>query len=110
MSNTACETCSLRQKDCFRPLEPDELSIVSSEWRGEKTLPAFRPIVKTGDAVEGLFVLREGWAAVCPDVPGQPLRASEILLPGDRIGLGACLRGRHRYTVVALTRVRYCVL
>lgn len=54
--------------------------------------------------------MREGWAAICPDVPGQPLRASEILLPGDRIGLGACIRGKHRYTVIALTRVRYCVL
>ena len=79
-------------------------------WRGEKTLAAFRPIARAGDSPDGLFTLREGWAAVCPDMPGQPLRATEILLPGDRIGLGACIWGKHRYTVVALTPVRYCVL
>jgi len=79
-------------------------------WRGEKTLAAFHSIVRAGDPSEGLFTLREGWAAICPDVPGQPLRMTEILLPGDRIGLGACLAGKHRYTVVTLTRVRYCIL
>lgn len=105
-----CEDCSLRRRDCFRSLSPDELQFVHGLRRGQGELAAGRFLFKQGDAPKALYTLHEGWAASCAEVPGEPLRMTEILLPGDLVGAPACIAGKHNRSVVALTRLRYCIL
>ncbi len=110
MTKTNCENCSLRQKACFYSLTPEQLKFVASMRRGQGELAAGRFLHQVGEIPKALYTLHEGWAAVGTEVPGQPPRITEILLPGDLLGATASVLGRYGRSVVALTRIRYCIL
>jgi CRP/FNR family transcriptional regulator, anaerobic regulatory protein len=107
---TSCQDCTLRRKACFHQLTSDELNFVTSMQRGQAELAPGRFLYKEGDKPKALYTLYEGWAAGCSALPGQTQQISEVLLPGDLLGAPASLAGRHNRSLVALTRIRYCVL
>jgi CRP/FNR family transcriptional regulator, anaerobic regulatory protein len=110
MTETNCEDCTLRKKECFRPLKPDELKLVSGSRSGQGELIPGRFLIRAGESPKALYTLYEGWAGACPDVKGRMPQVTEILLPGDLVGLQGCITGRYSHSVVALTRIRYCIL
>lgn len=106
----SCQNCTLRQKECFRPLASEELKFIDSMRRGQAELSPGRYLFEEGQAPKALYTLYEGWAASAVALPGEDRRISEILLPGDLLGAPATVSGRHNRSVVALTRIRYCIL
>lgn len=107
---TTCQKCTLRQKECFRQLSSEELKFIDSMRRGEAELAPGRYLFEEGQAPKALYTLYEGWAASALALPGEARRISEILLPGDLLGAPASVSGRCGRSVLALTRIRYCIL
>lgn len=110
MNETSCENCTLCRKEGFRPLRADESKFVAGNRHGQGELAAGRYLIRAGEPPKALYTLYEGWAAACPDVPGGETQITEILLPGDLVGTQGCITGRYSHSVVALTRIRYCIL
>lgn len=110
MPETNCDSCTLRRKECFRHLDEEEVQFVRGMRSGMGVLSAGHFVIRAGETPKALYTILEGWAVACPDVPGEPLRANEVMLPGDLIGTQGCITGRYSHSIVALTRLRYCVL
>jgi CRP/FNR family transcriptional regulator, anaerobic regulatory protein len=91
-------------------MSSEELNFIGGMQRGQAELAPGRFLYEEGDKPKALYTLYEGWAAGCSALPGQKLQISEVLLPGDLLGAPACITGRHSRSLVALTRIRYCVL
>lgn len=110
MTETNCENCALRRRDCFRTLSADELRFVQALRRGQSELAAGRFLFKQGESPKALYTLHEGWVASFAPAPDGSARMVGIFLPGDILGAPACITGEHARSVMALTRIRYCVL
>lgn len=110
MIATSCENCALRQKQHFRQFRGNDLKFVSGMRLAQRELAPGRLLVEAGEPAKALYTLTEGWAAFCADIPGGGRRITQILLPGDLIGVRAALTGKHGRAVLALSYIRYCVL
>lgn len=110
MIKVRCNVCTLRKKPSFRPLSTQEVKFISKMRRGQVSLASGRFFVKAGDVAKSFYTLVEGWAALYLDMPHQPPHLIDIVLPGDLVGLQGSLTGRHTYSVLALTPVRFCAL
>jgi CRP/FNR family transcriptional regulator len=110
MTKLNCENCTLRHRDCFRSLSPDELEFVKALRRGQGELAAGGFLFREGEPPKALYTLHEGWVASLAPAADGSARMVGIFLPGDILGAPACITGRHARSVMALTRLRYCVL
>lgn len=91
-------------------MEVSHLRLVENARLRETTLAANHFLFRAGDTPKGLYTIQEGWAATCTEGEEEPPRISEIILPGDPVGIPACMSGRHVRSVITLTRIRYCIL
>ena len=78
--------------------------------QGESIIAPGHFVIEAGETANHIYVLLEGWGLVYPRIPNRPLRATEIALPGDIIGLQGGLTGTFSHSVIALTRARCCVI
>lgn len=102
-----CTECGLRSMPLFRPFDRAELCFVESMKADELTLRAGQEVFPHGHP-SSLYTLYSGWAYRSTPLGRGDGQITQVLLPGDLIGLQAVMARGER--VRALTEVVLCHL
>jgi len=105
-----CYECALRACGLFKPVTPEELSVINQIKREHLSLPAGGEIIRAGDEAPELYTLYSGWAFRFKTLPDGRRQILNFLLPGDLLGLQAAMFDAALHSIHALTEVELCVL
>ncbi len=108
--SATCYECALRECGLFKPITPEELSVINDILRERVSRPAGAEIVRAGDGSPELYTLYCGWAFRYKTLPDGRRQILNFLLPGDLIGLQAAMFDAALHGIEALTDVELCVL
>jgi CRP-like cAMP-binding protein len=105
-----CYECALRACGLFKPITPEELSVINDILQERVSRPAGAEIVLAGDDSPELYTLYCGWAFRFKMLADGRRQILNFLLPGDLIGLQAAMFDAALHGIEALTDVELCVL
>jgi CRP-like cAMP-binding protein len=87
----------------------DEASADDSvSWQSHKKIPAHKNVKSVGDRAERVLVICEGWAFRFAQLTDGRKQILSILIPGDVITPMRLFDDAIRFSVQALTDMRYC--
>jgi len=92
--------CSVLLGPHPQPVHPD--------WQEHKRVRAHKNIKSTGERIDRLSVICDGWAFRFAQLPDGRSQILAILLPGDVITPTRLLDDNVLFSVQALTDLRYC--
>lgn len=81
------------------PVRAEYLQIAEELEADSQFLAKRQPIVQSGAHVEGIYVLRSGWAVARFGTGARKSAITRLYLPGDIIGLTELFAGEHPYQV-----------
>jgi len=106
---TDCAACPLRQKQCFDPLEKDELAFMRKFKVGELKVDAGTTLLMEGSNSPQLFTALRGMGLRYKLLPDGSRQVVNFVLPGDFIGLQAGVMGEMQHSVEATSPMTLCV-
>lgn len=106
---TPCSKCPLRQMDCFRPFQEQELSFVSEFKRGELSAEAGSTLLMEGNNSPHLYTILSGWGFRYKTLEDGRRQILNFVMLGDFIGLQGSLLNEMQHTVEALSNMKLCV-
>ncbi|MGB7432365.1 MAG: Crp/Fnr family transcriptional regulator [Ahrensia sp.] len=106
---TPCSECPLRQLDCFRPFNKEELTFVSQFKRGELSAEAGSTLLMEGNNSPHLYTILSGWGFRYKTLEDGRRQILNFVMPGDFIGLQGSLLNEMQHTVEALSNMELCV-
>jgi len=109
MQNTTCETCNLRNLDCFKPIDDKTLGFINEFKVKELQLNASEVLTAEGEISNKLYTIKSGWAYRYSTLSDGRRQILNFLLPGDFVGLQAELDLPMQYGVEALSDCIICV-
>src|SRR5580704_13056460 len=105
-----CYECALRACGLFKPIIPEELSVINDILQERVSRPAGAEIVRAGVDSPELYTLYCGWAFRFKMLADGRRQILNFLLPGDLLGLQAAMFDAALHGIEALTAVELCVL
>ncbi|UHQ20059.1 fumarate/nitrate reduction transcriptional regulator Fnr [Lysobacter sp. KIS68-7] len=103
-----CAHCSLQQLCLPAGIGPDALKQLDSIVRRRRPVARGESLFRTGDALESVYVARDGaFKTIAISEDGEE-RVVGFHLPGELIGLDALGADRHRCDAIALTTANVC--
>src|SRR5215472_4345933 len=105
-----CYECALRACGLFKPVTPEELSVINQIKREHLSLPAGAEIIRAGESAPEIYTLYSGWAFRFKTLPDGRRQILNFLLPGDLLGLQAAMFDAAQHGIEALTEVQLCLL
>ena len=99
-----CRNCSLMSNPAGNP----ELPLIESFKVGHGRAWAGDVIMEQGSRRPRLFTLFSGWAIKYKSLESGERQVVHLLLPGDLVGLEACMLGAAEFGVQAVTDVTFC--
>lgn len=109
MKNSNCDTCPLRNLECFKPITNKTLDFINQFKARETSLASKESLTREGEICNELFTVKSGWAFRYSTLSDGRKQILNILLPGDFTGLQAELDKPMQYGVEALTDCTVCV-
>jgi CRP-like cAMP-binding protein len=108
-----CAQCPVRASNICSVLQrltnQDEASADDSvSWQSHKKIPAHKNVKSVGDRAERVLVICEGWAFRFAQLTDGRKQILSILIPGDVITPMRLFDDAIRFSVQALTDMRYC--
>jgi CRP-like cAMP-binding protein len=108
-----CAQCPLRPSNICSVLQRspsrEEASAgAGAGWQSHKKIPAHKNIKSVGERSERVLVICEGWAFRFAQLPDGRKQILSILIPGDVITPTRLFDDKIRFSVQALTDMRYC--
>jgi CRP/FNR family transcriptional regulator len=104
-----CEQCPLHAKPAFRKFSPEELAFVSDFKSGEMNAEIGTTLYLEGTNSAHLYTLLSGWAFRYKTLPDGRRQILNFVLPGDLLGLQACVLNEMQHSVETLTTALLCV-
>jgi CRP/FNR family transcriptional regulator, anaerobic regulatory protein len=104
-----CEQCPLCSKETFRKFSPEELAFIRDFKSGEMNAEPGTTIYLQGTNSAHLYTLLSGWAFRYRALPDGRRQILNFVLPGDLIGLQACVLNEMQHSVESLTSAVLCV-
>ena len=108
-SETACRDCPLRPLKLFLEPTGEELVLVQSLKRRERSLAAGETLIHEGQTDAPLYTLLEGWAFRYKTLSDGRRQILNFLLAGDFIGVQQKMGDAAAHGVETLTDARFCV-
>jgi CRP/FNR family transcriptional regulator len=108
-TDNACETCHLRELECFSPVNSKELKFIKGFRVGELRVEAGADILQQASSAAHFYTLYEGWSARRMTLDDGRSQITNFALPGALLGLQAALDRDMDHSVEALTDVTLCV-
>lgn len=109
VGETICRDCQLRQLKLFHEPTGDELDLVQSLKRRERSLDAGQALIHEGQTDAPLYTLQQGWAFRYKTLSDGRRQILNFLLPGDFIGVQQKMGDAAAHGVETLTAARLCV-
>ncbi len=109
VADTACRDCPLRPLKLFLEPSGDELELVQSLKRRERSLSAGEALIHEGQTDAPLYTLLQGWAFRYKTLSDGRRQILNFLLAGDFIGVQQKMGDAAAHGVEALTDARFCV-
>ena len=106
---TACRDCRLRQLKLFHEPTGEELELVQSLKRRERTLDAGETLIHEGQTDAPLYTLLRGWAFRYKTLSDGRRQILSFLLAGDFIGVQQKMGDAAAHGVETLTDALFCV-
>lgn len=106
---TPCSECPLREMDCFREFNKEEIAFVSEFKRGELTAEAGSTILVEGTNSPHLYTVLSGWGFRYKTLEDGRRQILNFVMPGDFVGLQGSLLNEMQHTVEALSDMELCV-
>jgi CRP/FNR family transcriptional regulator, anaerobic regulatory protein len=103
-----CSNCALRRICLPSHMPPSEVRILESAVERRRELASGASLVRAGQPMQGLYVVRDGSAKSYDITPDGDVRVRGFHLPGEVVGLEAFAQQCHLCEVVALEPMRYC--
>jgi CRP/FNR family transcriptional regulator len=104
----SCRNCALNRICLPAQMPAHEVRILENAVERRRELRAGASLIREGQRMLGLFVIRDGSAKSYSTSADGDERVRGFHLPGEIVGLEAFARERHLCGVVALEPVRYC--
>ena len=109
VAETACRNCPLRALKLFHEPAGDELELVQSLKRRERTLGAGESLIHEGQTDAPQYTLMQGWAFRYKTLSDGRRQILSFLLAGDFIGVQQKMGDAAAHGVETLTDARLCV-
>ena len=106
---TACRNCPLRQLKLFHEPTGEELELVQSLKRRERSLGAGESLIHEGQTDAPLYTLLQGWAFRFKTLSDGRRQILSFLLAGDFIGVQQKMGDAAAHGVETLTDALFCV-
>jgi CRP/FNR family transcriptional regulator, anaerobic regulatory protein len=108
-----CADCPIRRFNICgvllgKPLPEDNSSRPKPAWQVQKKVPARRNIKNAGEQADRVSVICEAWAFRFVQLPDGRRQILSILIPGDVVTTTRLFDDNVRFSVQALTDVRFC--
>ncbi|ATG48182.1 Crp/Fnr family transcriptional regulator [Celeribacter ethanolicus] len=103
-----CKNCPLRQKECFQPFSPQELSFTQGFKSGELSVDAGTTIQIEGSETPHLYTVLSGMGVRYKTLENGRRQVINFILPGDFVGLQAGVMGEAGHSVEATTPMVLC--
>jgi CRP/FNR family transcriptional regulator, anaerobic regulatory protein len=104
-----CEQCPLRSKETFREFAPEELAFIAEFKSGEMNAEPGTTLYLQGTNSAHLYTLLSGWAFRYRTLSDGRRQILNFVLPGDLVGLQACVLDEMQHSVESLTSSVLCV-
>jgi CRP-like cAMP-binding protein len=104
-----CEECPICSQPAFRKFTPEEVAFVSEFKSGEMNAEAGTTLYMQGTNSAHLYTLLSGWAFRYRALADGRRQILNFVLPGDILGLQACVLDEMRHSVECLTATVLCV-
>lgn len=102
-----CSHCAL-SKLCFADSNnADHLKRLVTR---HQTLDKDQPLYRQGDDCAQIMVIQSGAIKLSLSVANQPDQITEVLFPGDYVGLDSMFSRKHTTSAIALERSRLCII
>jgi CRP/FNR family transcriptional regulator, anaerobic regulatory protein len=108
LTQLSCRNCALSRICLPAHMPPEEVAILERAVERRRELPGGASLIRTGQRMQGLFVVRDGSAKSYSVTVDGDEQVRGFHLPGEIVGLDAFAEERHLCEVVALEPVRYC--
>ena len=108
-AETACRKCPLRQLKLFHEPTGEELELVQSLKRRERSLGTGESLIHEGQTDAPLYTLLSGWGFRFKTLSDGRRQILNFLLAGDFIGVQQKMADAAAHGVVMLTDARLCV-
>jgi CRP/FNR family transcriptional regulator, anaerobic regulatory protein len=108
-----CADCPMRHFNICgvllgKPLPEDNSSRPKPIWQVQKKVPARRNIKNAGEQADRVSIICDGWAFRFVQLPDGRRQVLSILIPGDVVTTTRLFDDAIRFSVQALTNVRFC--
>jgi CRP/FNR family transcriptional regulator, anaerobic regulatory protein len=112
-ASSLCANCLLRDFNICdvllgRALPEDNSSRPKPIWQVQKKVPARRNIKSAGEHADRVSIICDGWAFRFVQLPDGRRQVLSILIPGDVVTTTRLFDDNVRFSVQALTDVRFC--
>lgn len=97
------ESCLVSRLSRFVTLTDHERAFIAEVEKDEHSRQKGRPIVSLGDLVEGIMVLKSGWAVVKADSSDGRSQILRVYLPGEVMGLAEIGSSRANHRIIMQT-------
>jgi len=107
--SSPCSACQLRFSNICGLLHRDGPPIGGeNEWQVHGAIAARRNLKSRGEQTDRVYVICDGWAFRFAQLPDGRRQVLSILIPGDVVATIRPFDDDVRFSVQALTEVRYC--
>jgi CRP/FNR family transcriptional regulator, anaerobic regulatory protein len=108
-----CADCPIRHFNICgvllgKPLPEDDSRRPKPIWQVQKKVPARRNIKNAGEHADRVSIICDGWAFRFVQLPDGRRQILSILIPGDVVTTTRLFDDSVRFSVQALTDVRFC--
>lgn len=104
-----CSKCPLRRQAAFKSLSDEHLSFMESFKMGELRIDAGSPVILEGSNSPHFFTTLSGVGVRQKTLADGRRQITNLVYPGDLIGLQAGLLGEMKHGVDAVTDMVFCV-
>lgn len=104
-----CDKCPLRRQKAFKQLSDDHLAFMETFKMGELQVEAGAPVILEGSNSPHFFTTLSGVGVRQKSLADGRRQITNVVFPGDLIGLQAGLLGEMKHGVDAVTEMVFCV-
>lgn len=102
------DSCLAAKLEKLAPLTSQQVGLLAALEKDEEELKEGHVLLREGQSIDELFVLKKGWAIAARGEQGGRLHAPTVFYPGDVIGLADIAFSQTPNSVTAATRLTVC--
>lgn len=106
--NKSYQSCLVSRLSRFVSLTDHECAFIAQMEKDERPRKKNRPVVSVGDPVDGVMVLKSGWAVVKADSSDGRSQILRVYLPGEVMGLAEIGSSHASHRIVMQTDGMIC--